>query len=177
MALTYVAIATVTVGSGGANSIEFTNIPQTYTDLKLVFSVRSSRPTVNMNETELSINGTTTNYYELQIRGSGTAVASSSRSNTAVAIMDLGQPAATATASTFGNYEVYIPNYTSSNNKSLSIDGVTENNATAAFTYLVAALWANSAAITSIKIEDTDSPTYNYVQYSTATLYGIKNTV
>jgi hypothetical protein len=33
MANTYEAIATVTVGSGGAANIEFTSIPGTYTDL------------------------------------------------------------------------------------------------------------------------------------------------
>jgi len=36
MANTLKKIQTVTVGSGGAASIEFTSIPQTYTDLKLV---------------------------------------------------------------------------------------------------------------------------------------------
>jgi hypothetical protein len=41
MATTYEAIATVEVGSGGAADIEFTSIPQTYTDL--LCSLRVSR--------------------------------------------------------------------------------------------------------------------------------------
>jgi hypothetical protein len=63
----------------------------------------------------------------------------------------LRQCLATATANTFGNTEFYIPNYTSSNYKSFSVDGVTENNATAAFA-LYAGLWSNTAAITSFRL-------------------------
>ena len=43
MATTYTLISSVTVGSGGAASIEFTSIPSTYTDLVLKLSARSSR--------------------------------------------------------------------------------------------------------------------------------------
>jgi hypothetical protein len=42
MANTYEIISSVTVGAGGAAYIEFTNIPQTYTDLNLVFSGRNT---------------------------------------------------------------------------------------------------------------------------------------
>jgi len=43
MANTFVKIASVTVGAGGASSIDFTSIPGTYTDLKVVISARGSR--------------------------------------------------------------------------------------------------------------------------------------
>jgi hypothetical protein len=43
MAATYKLIETVTVGSGGAANIEFTSIPQTYTDLKLVISGKNDK--------------------------------------------------------------------------------------------------------------------------------------
>ena len=43
MANTFKKIQTVTVGSGGAASIDFTSIPQTYTDLKIVLSARTNR--------------------------------------------------------------------------------------------------------------------------------------
>jgi hypothetical protein len=66
---------------------------------------------------------------------------------------------------------IYIPNYAGSSNKSVSIDSVTENNATGAYSGLTAALFASTAAITSFGI----STGSNFVQYSTATLYGIKN--
>ncbi len=71
---------------------------------------------------------------------------------------------------TFANGEIYIPNYTASVNKSVSIDSVTENNATSAIAALDAGLWANTAAITSINLNGNNG---NFVQYSTAYLYGI----
>jgi len=68
---------------------------------------------------------------------------------------------------------LYIPNYAGSANKSASSDSVRENNATGSIQLrLVASLWSNAAAITSVKLV----PDYgNFAIYSTATLYGIKN--
>jgi hypothetical protein len=79
------------------------------------------------------------------------------------------------TASTFGNGEMYISNYTSSNAKCVSIDGVTENNSTGSFATLTVGRWnpVTQAAITSIRLEIDGGG--NFVQYSTAYLYGIKN--
>jgi len=79
--------------------------------------------------------------------------------------------AALDTASTFGNGQVYIPNYAGSNNKSTSADTVSEDNATLAYSALTAGLWSNTAAITSITI----AAVTNFAQYSTAYLYGISN--
>ena len=78
---------------------------------------------------------------------------------------------ANATSSTFGNTEIYIPNYTSSNYKSLYSDSVTENNGTQILLGLNHSLWANTAAITSITIATATGG--NYVQNSSFYLYGI----
>jgi hypothetical protein len=57
------------------------------------------------------------------------------------------------TANTFANVEVYIPNYTSTNQKSVSADAVSEQNATTAYMALTAQLWSNlTTAITSISV-------------------------
>jgi len=66
--------------------------------------------------------------------------------------------------------EIYIPNYAGSTNKSFSSETNQENNATAAFARLLAGLWSQTAAITDIEITPN---TGNWVQYSTAVLYGI----
>ncbi len=77
------------------------------------------------------------------------------------------------TASTFGSWEIYIPNYAGSANKSASLDAVSENNATAANANLVAGLWSTTSAITQIDLTSFNSA--NFVQHSSAYLYGVKN--
>ena len=57
---TLVKIQTVTVGSGGASSIDFTSIPQTYTDLCLVYSARLTTTDTNWR---LKINGSASSIY------------------------------------------------------------------------------------------------------------------
>lgn len=69
---------------------------------------------------------------------------------------------------------MYFPNYAGSNAKSFSADYVTENNATSALIGLVALLWNQTSAITSMNFEGYYSGD-KFDQYSTVTLYGIKN--
>jgi hypothetical protein len=78
------------------------------------------------------------------------------------------------TTSTFTNSEIYIPNYTSSNQKSISGDAVNENNSSSTNVQarLVAWKWSGTTAISSILFSTN---TGNFVQYSTFTLYGISN--
>ena len=165
MPTTYEAIATVTVGSGGAANIEFTSIPATFTDLLLKYSLRSDQS--GYRDILVSINSSTANFSGIALDGSGSAASSYTVARY------LGTVGGTnITASTFTNGEVYIPNYLGSNNKSFSVDNVQETNATTAYSTLYAGLWSNTAAITGISIISSSG---NLVQYSTATLYGIKN--
>ena len=168
MANTFIKISTVTVGSGGAANIEFTSIPQTYTDLRMVFSIRSNRA-ADIDIVYMRFNGATTNYTNRELYGSGSGAGSGTDTNMGISYC----PGATATANVFGNGAVYIPNYTSANNKSSSAEVVSENNATQAFQALQANLWSNTAAITTITIIPAIGTLLN--QYSTATLYGIKS--
>lgn len=165
---TYIKIATVTVGAGGAASIDFTSIPNTYTDLVIKASTRRDTST-GSGGLQLKFNGATTNYSYRRIYGTGSGAASDSNSSdTSLYVGEVGN--ASNTASTFMSNDIYIPNYTSSNTKSVSADAVSENNATAAIATLIASLWNNTAAITSISLLPAAG---NFVQYSTATLYGI----
>ena len=169
MATTYEAIATVTVGSGGAANIEFASIPATYTDLLVKLSVRNTTATTVGNVTlDLQLNSLTTGYTGKQLYGSGSSVGSLNRNNVIIGTLN----SANDTASTFSNIEVYLPNYTSSNAKSYSVDSVSEGNVTTTELDLVAKANSTTSAITSLKfLCDLN----NFAQYSTATLYGIKN--
>jgi len=170
MALTYTAIASVTVGSGGAANMEFTSIPATYTDLVLFISPRINAA---QNEIFMRFNGSSTGYSTRTVFGNGSSAGSGTGGTDQVEGIVVNR--SDYTASTFGNTFIYIPNYAGSANKSVSIDSVMENNAAAALSDLAAALWSNSAAITQITL--TPYSGNSFVQYSTATLYGIKNTV
>jgi len=164
MANTMTLVSTVTVGAGGAASIDFTSIPQTGTDLVVMCSLRASG--VGTNLTFNNDNGA--NYSKRRLQGSGSTVSSNSASAQAY-VNFIGQDATTYVANTFGNAAIYIPNYTSSTNKSVSIDGVTEDNATAAWMGLDAGLWSGTNAITSLKLASSNLD--NFAQYSTASLY------
>ena len=153
-------IETVTVGSGGAASITFSAIPDTYTDLYLVVSGRNSVD----NYFSLRFNGLTTNLTSKALIGTGSAVSSSSYS-----FIPIHDGYTSYTASTFGSSSIYIPNYTSAIAKSVSVDSVSENNATATGMRIVAGLWNSTSAITSIQLVSAGS----FQQYSSASLYGI----
>jgi hypothetical protein len=165
MANTYEAIATVTVGSGGAADITFSSIPQTYTDLVVKLSGRSAAG--SDDSFYVYFNGSTSSYTGKRIYGDGSSAGSDSPAYFGTLTYN-GQ-----TANTFGNAEIYIPNYTSSNYKSASTDATQENNATFSVATLVANLWSNTAAITQVQLIPFTAT--NFQQYSTATLYGIKN--
>jgi len=169
MATTYEAIATVSVGSGGAATFGFTSIPATFTDLLILASVRSDRPSNSIDNGWVYFNGDTTsgNYTKRRLWGDGSAVYSATTYD-----LDYYCPGSTATASTFGNLYYYIANYAGSNNKSFSVDSSQENNATIAINNFTAGLWSSSSAITSITFDLNNG---SFVQYSSATLYGIKN--
>lgn len=167
MANTFVKIATVTVGAGGAATMAFTSIPSIYTDLALLYSLRSDSGSAADNA-EITFNGSTSTYSSKRLYGSGTGAASDSSATYTTSSFIVGDG---ATASTFGNGSLYLPNYAGGTNKSFAIDAVNETNATAAFIGLYAHLWATTAAITSMQLKPNGGTIFK--QYSTATLYGI----
>ena len=164
---TMTLIASNTVGSGGVSSVTFSSIPATYTDLVIKISARTTNGYFR-DSVDVKFNGGTSAGTLKDILAQGSTVASQSTSSIQVQIEgDSG-----TTTNTFGNAEIYIPNYTSSNYKSLSADAVTENNSASSNALdLSASLWSNTAAITSISFAGGG----NFMQYSTFYLYGINN--
>jgi hypothetical protein len=161
-------IETKTVGAGGVSSVTFDPIPNTYTDLKIVASLRQGN---SGTETRLTFNGSSSSYSNKRLFGTGSGGASSDSAATTYVSNTMADDG-TFTVSTFGNGEWYIPNYRSSNFKSVSVDGVAENNDTLALSMLTAGLWSNTAAITSITIT---AQIPNFVEGSTFSLYGISS--
>ena len=170
---TFTLISSSTLGSAQSN-IEFTSIPATYTDLCIKYSLRTSSAG-SRDDLKITINSDTgSNYKAIRIFGVDGNTNSQSSTGTP---SDLNIGAADgngATSNTFANVEFYIPNYTVSQHKPISFDWVTENNSTDPYMLGFAAiLWQSTSAITSFKIESKAGN--NFVQYSTAYLYGIVN--
>jgi hypothetical protein len=170
MATAYTLISSVVVGSGGTSSISFNSIPNTYTDLSLVLSTRSAANS-SVQDLKMYFNSTGNNS-NMYLMGNGSTASSGNSVYTPTYNWPGVSPAATSTANTFSNISIYIPNYTSSDSKSFSIDAVQEDNTSTAYSVLVAGLWSSSSAITDINIIPAS---LTIVQHSTAYLYGISN--
>ena len=167
MATTFKLIGSYTA-TGTVSTIDFSSIPASYTDLVLKFSTRVSVAGA-LDLTRIKFNGSATSLSNrnLYANGSGTYSSTATTGESGLS------PATSATANTFSNCEIYIPNYAGSTYKSYSADAVSENNATAGYTFMFAGLWSNTAAINQITIvPDTAS---GFLQYSSAYLYGVKN--
>lgn len=170
---TFTLLNSVTVGAGGSSSISFSSIPQTYTDLFLYLSGRSTGTNGNAQGfCYLTLNGSTSNFTSQRLNQDGTSVTADSGGRFAGYI-----PNSTATGNAFGTLGMYISNYTLSNNKVYAITQGMENNSTTNYLQgLNSGVFASSAAITSISIGgviDSNGSSANFAQNSTAYLYGI----
>jgi hypothetical protein len=160
MPKTYEPIQRVTA-TGSSTVISFTSIPQTYTDLVVIFTgfATTGNFYVRVNSDSSAI------YSQTDIRGTG-SVAGSSR-ETAQSNVYIGDFISDP-ISTISNAVMHFNNYSNATTfKSFLFRG---NNA-AKFTGLTAGLWRSTAAITGISVHSSGA---NLDSTSVATLYGIK---
>jgi len=171
---TFELIASSTVGSGGAASIDFSSIPSTYTDLVLKGSTRISTSN-NYDGIFIKVNNSTAfQYADRTLYGNGSSAASIFNvvGDNNAGLYWLYTNGNNSTASTFGNFDIYVPNYAGSSQKSFSYDAVSENNATASWANITAGLWNQTTAINRLTLTPNGG---TFLQYSTAYLYGVKN--
>lgn len=175
MANTFTKIATVTVGSGGASSIDFSSISSSYTDLCVLLSVRSNHTGGN-DDWYLRVNGVSTGgtYSNRGLYGNGASASSwSYTGGTSGAQIYGGWENESTNTNIFTSIQIYFPNYANTSyNKSISWEGVQEYNSTTAYAYMGAGLYASTNAISRVTLTSWNS---TYAQYTTATLYGISN--
>lgn len=151
------------------STITLSSIPQTFTDLALVTSLRG------ISYCGITLNGNNSNTSMRILWGTGT---NAQTANYTSFTYNIWQTLAKngSTASTFGNSTIYIPNYTSSVAKSICIESVGENNAASSEQIISAGLWNNTPAVTSItltSLDDNLNPSGNFAQFSSVTLYGV----
>lgn len=161
-------IATATVGAGGAATINFSSIPSIYTDLTLILCARGTDATayiaVRFN------NSVTSDYYRRAALGTGSSASPSAANADTQWTLGMLQSRSDNTANTFGNSEIYIPNYAGNLTKTGLGVGMSENNAAAAFQLLSAGYRDNTASINQITLTPSAG---SFAQYSTASIYGI----
>ena len=155
-------IASTTVGSGGSSSIDFTSIPQTFTDLFIVLSGRTSQ----QGNVRLNLNSSAS--------GFSSRVVYSFATNAPLSYTDtVGISRATFSsdqANNFGAMQIHLPNYRSGVSKPFSVDGFAASY-NGGYIQLIGGVWANNAAITSLSLLSPSGATFD--QNTTAYLYGV----
>jgi hypothetical protein len=171
MAYTYIPLATTTVGSGGTTNISFTSISGAYTDLKIAVSSRSTRSATNA-ELLIKFNNSTNDFSVVRLYGSGGTGAVGS-STTGTGLVGVTAAAQNDIPYEFGNMFIYIPNYAENTVKTFwSESGYSDNTTTTnIYNYYIQGTWNQTAAITQIDLYPEGGT--SWVQYTTATLYGI----
>ena len=163
------SIVTTTVGAGGAASITFNSIPQTYQHLQIRLFSRDSRVGDN-SPIKIQFNSdTTTSYARHGMYGTGSTVnAESASSATEIWFMGAGN---SGTSNVFGSAIVDVLDYASStkNKTTKTLGGMDYNGA--GFSFAWSGLWNNTSPITSITLTPF-AP--NFLEHSSFALYGIK---
>lgn len=168
MANTYELISKTTASSSVA-TIEFTSIPGTYTDLVLKLAARHDVNNDSIKQQLLDFNNSGSTKELSTMRWNGDTVGAFTE---AAGQLNGYITGGTATANTFGFWEIYLPSYADTNfTKSYVVDFGTENNSADQQVGIIAGAWPNTSAITSIKLSTSAG---NYVAGTTAQLYGIK---
>ena len=148
--------------SGSSTALNFSNIPQTYTDLTLVCVLTAG----NTGDAYLRFNGDTgSNYSDTVLRGNGTSVSSVRDSSSAG--IDIGA-VSTITSSEVGIVTIQILNYANATTYKTSLIRFSEPTG---WVSSICGTWRSTAAITSI---DVTSRGGNWGSGSTFTLYGTK---
>jgi hypothetical protein len=153
-----------------ASSIDFISIPQTFSDLVILISARST-VAAGDSAIKLTFNSGGGTYTNRRLNANGATTGSDVQTSGGLAFANI--PGAGNTANTFGNIAIYIPNYAGSTAKSFSTDLVSENNSPSTFVQfmLFASLWSETSPINSISFVDWNSA--NLAAGSSISLYGI----
>lgn len=166
MPRTYEPIATYTFSSA-ANSYTFTSIPQTYTDLIMIFSSTNSSSTdaISMRVGNGSLD-TGSNYSVVAMLSNGAYAHQSFREVNATSFTNMGITNTTTRQMSIYNFLNY--SNTTSNKVVLARTNTVDFRVAQINGY-----WRSTSPITTIQVR-SDNASYNFTSGSTVTLYGIK---
>jgi hypothetical protein len=161
----YDALSTVTVPSGGAASITFAAIPNTYKHLQIRGIARTATSTQDFIVYKPNGNNISARHFLAGDGASASAGASTS-------VFDFGSiPTSSSTANVFGTYILDILDYTANKNKTLRQLNGSDFNGSGNINF-VSGLYIDTTPMNSLTIATYNST--NFAQNSQFTLYGIR---
>lgn len=170
MAITHTPLASITLTTNDVGSINFTGIPNTYTDLRLVANMASYGSGNNWLFWLMFNNDSSTSYGYTHLYGSGTSIGS----------LD-GYPGTNIDLTAWSNistdpqssiFEVNIFSYASSIYKPV-LASVSNDQNGGGVVMETSAVWEKTAAISSITVTNNVPGSRFYAAGSTLSLYGI----
>ena len=165
MPITYEPIATTTLGSD-STSVVFSSIPQTYTDLIMVFNGYNTVATAMDFEYEIN-SDSGNNYSETLLQGDGSSASSGRHSNYGGGIIgtiwSTGRATVIANFMNYANTTTYKTCLGRFSTPSGGVVGATVS------------LWRNTSAITSLNFNQPAGQSGKFASGSTFALYGIKS--
>jgi hypothetical protein len=169
------SISSTTVGAGGATTITFSSIPQTYTHLQIRAYSTCGRTDGDDNYI-LRFNGDTgSNYANHKVFGSGAAVSAASSELQDRINLDYAISSTWVGTNNYSPMILDILNYTNTNmTKTVRyITGFDSNDGNRDRLTLASGGWYSTSAISSITLTADASQTL--LQYTIVALYGIKS--
>jgi hypothetical protein len=168
-------IATTTLNVD-ASSITFSSIPQNYTHLQLRLSTKTNRSNAGIDDMVMRFNSDSGTNYSIHGIYEYSGVYSFGNANTNYLTVQ-GASSTNTVANVLGVSIIDLLDYSITNKfKTVRILSGTNNNVTSGTNLGITAFnsgnWRNTAAVTSITL--TPATGTSYVQYSSASLYGIK---
>ena len=170
-------IQMVSVGAAGAAYVDFTSIPSTYTHLQVRMTAKSQRANNYGSTVWAYFNGdyapsSPTNYNFHFLSGDGSTASSGAYPNTNVGYGAYAGNAMGTTATNVVTVNIMdILDYKNTNKYKTVRTLFGEDRNGGGQVALYSSLWQNTAAITSIRFYPDN---YNFAQYTSIALYGIK---
>ena len=170
---TQTLIASYTVAAARAD-IDFTGVPNTYTDLLIRASLRHNQNNGGEDTPFIRFNNDSgANYQDTYGNSRGTGVPSQSADNALSSFYCGTLPGVSDTSGSFSNIEIYIPNYANTSlNKTLYSESVTEAMYTSVYIRPMGGQWKSTAAINRVTFGIV-SAGFSFDVNSSVYIYGI----
>jgi hypothetical protein len=159
-------------GTGSSGVITFSSIPSTYKHLQIRVTGRSTRSGSTNTSAYMQLNGSASGYAYHRLYGDGSSVSSGAITSMTYAQIAVSTfPAADDTANVHAASVIDILDYASTTKNTTIREFIGANGSVIKQIGLYSALWNNTAAVTSITINDQFA---NWTTTSRFSLYGIK---